>query len=88
MCVRVCVYVHSVQSRQSCPPPEQCNGCFVPQVVMTLTWNKQDSLFFVPVWIIILAVLAGLLLLALLIYFLYKVTNYATDSARPQCNSV
>lgn len=35
----------------------------------------MDSLFFVPMWIIILAVLAGLLLLALLIYLLYKVKS-------------
>uniref|UniRef100_H2RJQ9 Integrin subunit alpha 5 n=1 Tax=Takifugu rubripes TaxID=31033 RepID=H2RJQ9_TAKRU len=36
-------------------------------------WHQHFLLFFVPVWIIILAVLAGLLLLALLIYLLYKV---------------
>ncbi|KAG7243026.1 hypothetical protein INR49_016792 [Caranx melampygus] len=41
-------------------------------VVTAVVWNKPDSLFLVPVWIIILAVLAGLLLLALLIYLLYK----------------
>uniref|UniRef100_A0A3Q4B637 Uncharacterized protein n=1 Tax=Mola mola TaxID=94237 RepID=A0A3Q4B637_MOLML len=41
-------------------------------VVTTVMWNKPDSLFLVPVWIIILAVLAGLLLLSLLIYLLYK----------------
>uniref|UniRef100_A0A7N8YNX6 Integrin alpha-5-like n=1 Tax=Mastacembelus armatus TaxID=205130 RepID=A0A7N8YNX6_9TELE len=35
-------------------------------------WNKPDSLLTVPVWIIILAILAGLLLLSLLIYLLYK----------------
>lgn len=40
-----------------------------------VTWKRTDSLFFVPVWIIILAVLAGLLLLALLIYLLYKVNR-------------
>ncbi|KAF5894083.1 integrin alpha-5-like, partial [Clarias magur] len=35
-------------------------------------WNKPDSSYDVPLWIIILAILAGLLLLALLIYVLYK----------------
>uniref|UniRef100_A0A7N6BWZ8 Integrin alpha-2 domain-containing protein n=1 Tax=Anabas testudineus TaxID=64144 RepID=A0A7N6BWZ8_ANATE len=44
----------------------------VVQVVTAVVWNKPDSLFSVPVWIIILAVLAGLLLLSLLIYLLYK----------------
>lgn len=47
----------------------------VVQVVTAVMWNKPDSLFFVPVWIIILAVLAGLLLLSLLIYLLYKVSS-------------
>ncbi|XP_040015653.1 integrin alpha-5-like [Xiphias gladius] len=42
------------------------------KVVTAVMWNKPDSLFSVPVWIIILAVLAGLLLLSLLIYLLYK----------------
>ncbi|XP_071350483.1 integrin alpha-5-like isoform X2 [Trachinotus anak] len=42
------------------------------KVVTAVMWNKPDSLFSVPVWIIILAILAGLLLLALLIYLLYK----------------
>ncbi|KAM3622097.1 uncharacterized protein V6R79_020290 [Siganus canaliculatus] len=43
------------------------------QTVSTaVIWNKPDSLFSVPVWIIILAILAGLLLLSLLIYLLYK----------------
>uniref|UniRef100_A0AAQ4QXV8 Integrin alpha-2 domain-containing protein n=1 Tax=Gasterosteus aculeatus aculeatus TaxID=481459 RepID=A0AAQ4QXV8_GASAC len=42
------------------------------QVVTAVIWNKPDSPFPVPVWIIILAVLSGLLLLALLIYLLYK----------------
>uniref|UniRef100_A0A671V5A9 Integrin subunit alpha 5 n=1 Tax=Sparus aurata TaxID=8175 RepID=A0A671V5A9_SPAAU len=44
----------------------------VVQVVTAVLWNKPDSLFYVPVWIIILAILAGLLLLSLLIYLLYK----------------
>uniref|UniRef100_A0A8C5GIB3 Integrin alpha-5-like n=1 Tax=Gouania willdenowi TaxID=441366 RepID=A0A8C5GIB3_GOUWI len=42
------------------------------KVLTTLMWNKPDSHLWVPVWIIILAVLVGLLLLALLIYLLYK----------------
>uniref|UniRef100_A0A3P9JZX3 Integrin alpha-5 n=1 Tax=Oryzias latipes TaxID=8090 RepID=A0A3P9JZX3_ORYLA len=42
------------------------------KVVATMMWSKPDSLFLVPVWIIILAILVGLLLLALLIYLLYK----------------
>uniref|UniRef100_A0A8D3BZ69 Integrin alpha-2 domain-containing protein n=1 Tax=Scophthalmus maximus TaxID=52904 RepID=A0A8D3BZ69_SCOMX len=42
-------------------------------VVTAVMWNKLDSPFPVPVWIIILAILAGLLLLSLLIYLLYKV---------------
>lgn len=47
----------------------------VVQVVTAVMWNKPDSPFPVPVWIIILAILAGLLLLSLLIYLLYKVTS-------------
>ncbi|KAK5864170.1 hypothetical protein PBY51_001131 [Eleginops maclovinus] len=43
-----------------------------PQVVTPLVWNKPDIENSVPLWIIILAILAGLLLLALLIYVLYK----------------
>uniref|UniRef100_A0A672ZF33 Integrin subunit alpha 5 n=1 Tax=Sphaeramia orbicularis TaxID=375764 RepID=A0A672ZF33_9TELE len=42
------------------------------KVSAAVIWGKPDGLFLVPVWIIILAVLAGLLLLALLIYLLYK----------------
>lgn len=44
------------------------------QVVTPVVWNKADSQNNVPVWIIVLAILAGLLLLALLIYVLYKVS--------------
>lgn len=39
-----------------------------------MVWNKPDIENSVPLWIIILAILAGLLLLALLIYVLYKVS--------------
>ncbi|KAK0139384.1 Integrin alpha-5 [Merluccius polli] len=42
------------------------------QVVTPVVWNKPDGKYSVPLWIIILAILAGLLLLALLIYVLYK----------------
>ncbi|XP_003963564.2 integrin alpha-5 [Takifugu rubripes] len=43
------------------------------KVVTPLLWNKPDLENSVPLWIIILAILAGLLLLALLIYVLYKI---------------
>lgn len=46
----------------------------VLQVVTPVVWNKPDVENSVPLWIIILAILAGLLLLALLIYVLYKVS--------------
>lgn len=42
------------------------------KVVTSVVWNKPDIENSVPLWIIILAVLVGLLLLALLIYILYK----------------
>ncbi|KAL0977867.1 hypothetical protein UPYG_G00162380 [Umbra pygmaea] len=42
------------------------------KVMTTVLWNKPESQYKVPLWIIILAILAGLLLLALLIYVLYK----------------
>lgn len=42
------------------------------KVVTPVVWNKPDVENSVPLWIIILAILAGLLLLALLIYVLYK----------------
>ncbi|XP_069509319.1 integrin alpha-5 [Ambystoma mexicanum] len=43
------------------------------QVNTTIYWVKAESGYGVPLWIIILAILLGLLLLALLIYVLYKV---------------
>uniref|UniRef100_A0A665W2H2 Integrin, alpha 5 (fibronectin receptor, alpha polypeptide) n=1 Tax=Echeneis naucrates TaxID=173247 RepID=A0A665W2H2_ECHNA len=46
--------------------------CSRPQVVTPVVWNKPDIENTVPLWIIILAILAGTLLLALLIYVLYK----------------
>ncbi|XP_059186199.1 integrin alpha-5-like isoform X2 [Centropristis striata] len=54
----------------SIPPKFKPSGS--KKVVMALMWNKPDTPFPVPVWIIILAILAGLLLLSLLIYLLYK----------------
>ncbi|KAJ8258192.1 hypothetical protein GJAV_G00194210 [Gymnothorax javanicus] len=51
-------------------PKEKPSGS--KKVVTPVVWNKPDSQYSVPLWIIILAILAGLLLLALLIYVLYK----------------
>nr|XP_033793127.1 integrin alpha-5 [Geotrypetes seraphini] len=42
------------------------------QVNTSIHWSKPESNYGVPLWIIILAILLGLLLLALLIYVLYK----------------
>ncbi|KAG8452633.1 hypothetical protein GDO86_004427 [Hymenochirus boettgeri] len=42
------------------------------QVDTAVHWTKPESSYGVPLWIIILAILIGLLLLALLIYVLYK----------------
>uniref|UniRef100_A0A8C2EL32 Integrin alpha-5-like n=1 Tax=Cyprinus carpio TaxID=7962 RepID=A0A8C2EL32_CYPCA len=58
-------------------------------VVTPVVWNKPDSTYAVPLWIIILAILAGLLLLALLIYVLYKLgffkrTPYGTAMEKAQ----
>ncbi|XP_048858451.1 integrin alpha-5-like isoform X2 [Brienomyrus brachyistius] len=41
-------------------------------VATPVVWSKPDNQYAVPLWIIILAILAGLLLLALLSYVLYK----------------
>ncbi|XP_075997303.1 integrin alpha-5-like [Genypterus blacodes] len=65
----------SVQFRVDSMPysiPSKFTPSGSKKVVTAVMWNKPDSQFSVPVWIIILAVLAGLLLLALLIYLLYK----------------
>ncbi|KAJ8404041.1 hypothetical protein AAFF_G00343910 [Aldrovandia affinis] len=42
------------------------------KVVTSVVWSKPEGQYAVPLWIMILAILAGLLLLTLLIYVLYK----------------
>ncbi|XP_056588975.1 integrin alpha-5 [Triplophysa dalaica] len=59
------------------------------KMVTPVLWNKIGSTYAVPLWIIILAILAGLLLLALLIYVLYKLgffkrTQYGTAMEKAQ----
>uniref|UniRef100_A0A672FWE2 Integrin subunit alpha 5 n=1 Tax=Salarias fasciatus TaxID=181472 RepID=A0A672FWE2_SALFA len=56
----------------SIPPNVYSLLCPAVQVETAVVWTKPDSHLSVPLWIIVLAVLAGLLLLALLIYLLYK----------------
>lgn len=68
-------------------PKEAPSGA--KKVVTPVVWNKPDSQYAVPLWIIILAILAGLLLLALLIYVLYKLgffkrTEYGTAMEKAQ----
>lgn len=46
-----------------------------PQVATAVQWTKAEGSNGVPLWIIILAILFGLLLLGLLIYVLYKVSH-------------
>lgn len=46
-----------------------------------MQWIKAEGSHSVPLWIIILAVLIGLLLLGLLIYILYKVSHILPDLA-------
>ncbi|XP_036389237.1 integrin alpha-5 [Megalops cyprinoides] len=66
-----CSARYSVQKMPyAIPPKEAPSGA--KKVVTPVVWNKPDSQYAVPLWIIILAILAGLLLLALLIYVLYK----------------
>ena len=45
------------------------------QVATAVQWTKAEGSNGVPLWIIILAILFGLLLLGLLIYVLYKVSH-------------
>lgn len=59
-------------------------NCSGPQVVTPVVWNKPDVKNPVPLWIIILAILAGLLLLALLIYVLYKVSDVTLQMSRSE----
>ncbi|XP_012690438.1 integrin alpha-5-like [Clupea harengus] len=68
-------------------PKESPSGA--KKVVTPVVWNKPESQYAVPLWIIILAILAGLLLLALLIYVLYKLgffkrTEYGTAMEKAQ----
>ncbi|XP_063071492.1 integrin alpha-5-like isoform X2 [Engraulis encrasicolus] len=51
-------------------PKEHPSGS--TKVVTPIVWGNPENPYAVPLWIIILAILAGLLLLALLIYILYK----------------
>ncbi|KAJ8260157.1 hypothetical protein GJAV_G00177730 [Gymnothorax javanicus] len=67
------------------------------KVVTPVVWSKPEGQYTVPLWIIILAILAGLLLLALLIYVLYKLgffkrshpysTNMEKAQLKPQASS-
>lgn len=52
-----------------------------PQVATAVQWIKAEGSHGVPLWIIILAILIGLLLLGLLIYILYKVSHILFDLA-------
>lgn len=68
-------------------PKERPSGA--KKIVTPVMWIKPDSQYDVPLWIIILAILAGLLLLALLIYVLYKLgffkrTPYGTAMEKAQ----
>lgn len=71
-CISKPPYIVSATARKFCPVLKSCSA---PQVVTPVVWNKPDVENSVPLWIIILAILAGLLLLALLIYVLYKVSD-------------
>lgn len=48
-------------------------------------WTKAEGSHGVPLWIIILAILIGLLLLGLLIYILYKVSHILPVTWPPSC---
>uniref|UniRef100_A0AAQ4Q1D6 Integrin, alpha 5 (fibronectin receptor, alpha polypeptide) n=1 Tax=Gasterosteus aculeatus aculeatus TaxID=481459 RepID=A0AAQ4Q1D6_GASAC len=67
-----CLARYNVEKMPYAILPKQAPICRRPQVVTPVVWNKPDLENSVPLWIIILAILAGLLLLALLIYVLYK----------------
>ncbi|XP_053704883.1 integrin alpha-5 [Synchiropus splendidus] len=66
-----CLARYSVKKMPYLIPPKHAASGH-RKVVTPVVWNKPDKENSVPLWIIILAILAGLLLLALLIYVLYK----------------
>uniref|UniRef100_A0A7N8XFF0 Integrin, alpha 5 (fibronectin receptor, alpha polypeptide) n=1 Tax=Mastacembelus armatus TaxID=205130 RepID=A0A7N8XFF0_9TELE len=66
-----CLARYSVKKMPYAIPPKHAPSGH-KKVVTPVVWNKPDIENSVPLWIIILAILAGLLLLALLIYVLYK----------------
>uniref|UniRef100_A0A7N8WW96 Integrin, alpha 5 (fibronectin receptor, alpha polypeptide) n=1 Tax=Mastacembelus armatus TaxID=205130 RepID=A0A7N8WW96_9TELE len=68
-----CLARYSVKKMPYAIPPKHAPSGH-KKVVTPVVWNKPDIENSVPLWIIILAILAGLLLLALLIYVLYKVS--------------
>uniref|UniRef100_A0A8C4PUS4 Integrin subunit alpha V n=1 Tax=Equus asinus asinus TaxID=83772 RepID=A0A8C4PUS4_EQUAS len=51
------------------------SGQMQRSVTTDVTWGIQPAPMPVPVWVIILAVLAGLLLLAVLVFVMYRVSN-------------
>ncbi|XP_044299012.1 integrin alpha-5-like isoform X2 [Varanus komodoensis] len=66
-----CEAVYSVQKLPYKIQPEEHHSASL-KVSTSLHWAKAETSQGVPLWIIILAILIGLLLLALLIYVLYK----------------
>ncbi|KAK2851818.1 hypothetical protein Q5P01_008094 [Channa striata] len=66
-----CLARYSVNNMPYAIPPKHAPSGY-KKVVTPVVWNKPDIENSVPLWIIILAILVGLLLLALLIYVLYK----------------
>uniref|UniRef100_A0AAQ6ACJ0 Integrin alpha-2 domain-containing protein n=1 Tax=Amphiprion ocellaris TaxID=80972 RepID=A0AAQ6ACJ0_AMPOC len=66
-----CLATYSVKKMPYAIPPRVYPSGH-KKVVTPVVWNKPDIENSVPLWIIILAILAGLLLLALLIYVLYR----------------
>ncbi|KAK7884942.1 hypothetical protein WMY93_028065 [Mugilogobius chulae] len=66
-----CLARYSVEKMPYAIPPKHAISGH-KKVVTPVVWTKPDIENSVPLWIIILAVLVGLLLLALLIYILYK----------------
>lgn len=60
----------------------QCHLTY-PQVATAVQWTKAEGSNGVPLWIIVLAILFGLLLLGLLIYVLYKVSHTLPQPGYP-----